>query len=877
MQLIRCHIENFGKLSDFSVELTPGVNFICKENGWGKTTLTDFVKVMFYGFDNERGRKSEYENERKRYRPWQGGVYGGQLIFEHGGKRYVVSRTFGTKDKDDTFELRDADTNVISEDFSTDIGTELFQINKESFRKTVLVSHNDCETKSTDDIHAKIGNLAEYTDDMKNYELVERRLSDALNAMSARRKTGTLYKLNERIQSLKEEVKAGAALDETIAQQRNYLQETKKEQQELEEKQITLQQRQLHLARRKDAAAIQEQYHTLKTEYEQRRQQMEEAAAEFPEMIPELSEIENGIGECQRLAELKKACDIYRFSEEKARSWQMLSHKFSEQVPGSEDFEEISEKIKIREQQEREFEKRKLTAEEESRRKVLEKQFEHGIPKRQELQRLTGIWSLCAEKKSSLPTRRMTLSAMQDMRRERERQRGTRKILFLLLGLVLLVSGIAMLFLLGWSGLIPALTGLGCLLFSLIAGRQKKRTQKEEREKELQRLQQELEEDEAFVRSAVKEAEVFCENYGILYRESDFLRTLILLEQEISEYLELQKRQQFAEEFSETSRKNTEGKLAEFFGAFGIPKVSNPDGFRETLHELQRDAEQYEVYRKEIETYHQNESEYKALLERLRSRIAEIGFVPEEDLSRQYLGIRQLLNRYQICSREYEMAADRLEDFCRAHDVNALSRDDVQPGEESMEELAGELKALTDRMDELKRHGIDYDRQIDISMEKREAIAAQEELLQRLQGEYEEGKTRYRYLEKTKEYLGKAKEAFTSRYMEPVMGAFRRYYRMLTGQTGDRFHIDANMNITVDDLGRQREVEFLSTGYRDLIGLCLRMAFTDAMYGEEKPFLILDDPFVNLDEEKCKAGLKFIRELSKEYQVIYFACRNYEV
>lgn len=877
MQLIRCHIENFGKLSDFSVELTPGINFICKENGWGKTTLTDFIKVMFYGFDNERGRKSEYENERKRYRPWQGGVYGGQLTFEHGGKCYVVSRTFGTKDKDDTFELRDADTNVISEDFSANIGIELFQINKESFRKTVLVSHNDCETKSTDDIHAKIGNLAEYTDDMKNYELVERRLSDALNAMSARRKTGTLYKLNERIQSLKEEVKAGAALDETIAQQRIYLQETKKEQQELEEKQSVLQQRQLQLARSKDAAATREQYHTLKTEYEQRKRQLEEAAAEFPEMIPELSELEKGIGECQRLAELKKACDIYRFSEEKARNWQILSHKFSEQVPGREELEEISEKIKIREQQEREFEKRRLTKEEEDRKKALEQQFAHGIPERQELQRLTETWNICAEKKNGLPARRRSLSAMQDMWRERERQRGTRKMLFLLLGLVLLATGIAMLFLLGWLGLIPAFAGLGCLLFSLIAGRQKKQIQEEAREKELQRLQQELEEDEAFVRAAVKEAEAFCAHYRIPYRESDFLRTLILLEQESSEYLELQKRQQLAEDFSESDRKKTKEELEDFFGDFGISGISNADGFREKLHELQRDAEQYELYKKEMENYHQNESEYKQLLECLRDRIAEIGFAPEDDLSRQYLGIRQLLNRYQICSREYETAAERLDDFCRAHDVDALFRDGAESEDASMEALAEELKALADRMDELKRHGTDYDRQIDISMEKHEAIAAQEEQLLRLQGEYEEGKIRYRYLEKTKEYLEKAKEAFTSRYMEPVMGAFRRYYRMLTGQTGDRFHIDANMNITVDELGRQREVEFFSTGYRDLIGLCLRMAFTDAMYGEEKPFLILDDPFVNLDEEKCKAGLRFIRELSKEYQVIYFASRDYEV
>ena len=38
--------------------------------------------------------------------------------------------------------------------------------------------------------------------------------------------------------------------------------------------------------------------------------------------------------------------------------------------------------------------------------------------------------------------------------------------------------------------------------------------------------------------------------------------------------------------------------------------------------------------------------------------------------------------------------------------------------------------------------------------------------------------------------------------------------------------------------------------------------------------LILDDPFVNLDEEKIEHGKAFIREIAKEYQVIYFTCHE---
>ena len=54
----------------------------------------------------------------------------------------------------------------------------------------------------------------------------------------------------------------------------------------------------------------------------------------------------------------------------------------------------------------------------------------------------------------------------------------------------------------------------------------------------------------------------------------------------------------------------------------------------------------------------------------------------------------------------------------------------------------------------------------------------------------------------------------------------------------------------------------------------IRLAFADAMYREKKPFLNLDDPFVNLDEEKIEHGRAFVREIAKEYQVIYFTCHE---
>lgn len=54
----------------------------------------------------------------------------------------------------------------------------------------------------------------------------------------------------------------------------------------------------------------------------------------------------------------------------------------------------------------------------------------------------------------------------------------------------------------------------------------------------------------------------------------------------------------------------------------------------------------------------------------------------------------------------------------------------------------------------------------------------------------------------------------------------------------------------------------------------MRLALVEALFREEKPFLIFDDPFVNLDDIHMQYALEQINEISKEYQVLYFVCHS---
>lgn len=215
MKLRSCHIENFGKLSDMTVDFSEDMHIIMEENGFGKTTLAAFIKVMFYGFTGD-GKKNITENERRRYKPWQGGVYGGQLIFETEGKSYQIVRTFGIREKEDTFSLYDEATGRETEDFTSNIGEELFKIDRDAFVRTIFIGQQSCETNVSDSISAKIGNLSENTDDINNYENVQKRLKDMLNAMSPTRATGTIKNMENKIGDIRVSILRGDEIDRSI-------------------------------------------------------------------------------------------------------------------------------------------------------------------------------------------------------------------------------------------------------------------------------------------------------------------------------------------------------------------------------------------------------------------------------------------------------------------------------------------------------------------------------------------------------------------------------------------------------------------------------------------------------------------------------------
>ena len=295
MKLISAHIENFGKISNFDYDFSSGKNIIHEDNGWGKSTFASFIRVMFYGFSGD-GKKDIIENERKKYKPWRPGVFGGSIVFEAGGKRYRMEKSFGDKKSgSDSFALFDAMTNLVSSDFTEKAGEELFGIDADSFMRTVFIAQQDCGTTATVGIRAKIGDVSDETADMGDYDKVKANIEKYLNANTPDRATGRLNKLGSSIAALREKIRGRDEIAVKIDELSRSIRALKEKCASGEEKYAGIQKKAEILSEKKDRQLEAQKYDSLVKAEESARKKYEEEMSAFPGRVPQISEIDEVI------------------------------------------------------------------------------------------------------------------------------------------------------------------------------------------------------------------------------------------------------------------------------------------------------------------------------------------------------------------------------------------------------------------------------------------------------------------------------------------------------------------------------------------------------------------------------------------------------
>ena len=702
MRLLKCQIENFGKLSGFSQDFSEGLNQLLAPNGFGKTTFAAFIRAMFYGLEYTT-KRSLFENERKRYLPWQGGRYGGSLDFETGGKKYRIERFFGEKDKEDTFCLYNLQTNLESQDYSSRIGEEIFHLDREAYGRSAFIPQEDLTVSMNDSINSKLTNLVENTNDINNYKSAIDILDKQKKELIKIGEKGRIWEIKHLLSGLSGEIEQAKAAEENVkvrTEQRNILVEQRNENAKI----IQKIKGQIEKQSEYEALRAQKNHYTfLCQNVEKAENKLKETVQYFPK---------------ERIGSLEGKPVLNLSSKE-------INQYF-----------ELEVLIRNREN---------ILSEEASRYQQLEYQ--------------------CEQKE---------IMAQAPARTNRKNE----QILFMILAILAIPGGI-------WycsqnlvAGMLICLAGILLAAVSIAITRRETARKREYEQQEAEKEKENL----------------YCRQ-------------------------EWEKAKEKIQAIRNLQEKETE-QIKKFLSSFPELQTGN---FSQALAWIQEKRTLFLRLQEELESQRRQLAEFQA----------------DRDIEEEAI-------------RNFQEEKDR----------------------PSLQSLRSEETAAENRNREIADQISIANRKLESLLELAESREELERQREQLQEELRQSEEKYKILEHTSQYMEKAREKLSTSYMDTMNNGFADYFTRLGSETTGQVYVDARLKTRVEVQGSRREVDAFSTGCRDLIHICTRLALIDALFQNERPFVVMDDPFANLDSDRMENARELLQRTAEKYQILYLTCHE---
>ncbi len=916
MKLIKCHVEGFGTLSGFDQTFGDGITVISEENGFGKTTLAVFIKTMLYGMPDTKS-KDITKNDRVKYLPWQGGAFGGYLIFEvlYRGKtrRIRIDRKFGKKASEDEFSVTDAETGERLDGFSSDLGQELFGIDADAFSKSIYLPQERMAEKQsgtstargkTSDantsITTKLTNLLEQSDDLGNFVSAKARLDklrlscytnmgggeinrigDIINKKTedyrkALADSGTLKNLENEISVLDGEVCRKKGERERLAAEIKPVEEAVKKRDSdrlvaAEARKPVLEQ--LDVLKRKADMALEEYKRELlrfggKKPDRKAAERLSDLASEIARKQSELEGIRLSESDRNRLSELEPrfdryfAGDAYKSPDRSGRTNGAAFGKgdFATGYSGvgnsaADSFATgnyMADNSKTDNSVEGNFETDKFAVSNSGSGNAatgnstpcgytagdLEantsgaggtgendsgaSRFESGdsVAVNIDSHRMgdyedskSGVREAITE---SVRTGRIANELLAENRRaEKSASGGALYAALIAFALIIFAAGI---FAPGvQTTLRAALIVIGAALAAVMAALAIKSRKSRAAD------------------GVADTIRLFYPEYTPYGKNPDHTAAILTLRDELAEYRKLRAAA------NEADRRISECKSE--------------------LSALQRS---FDKEMAALSAQRAEGEDYKAVSDRVTADIKRLDELcsAAESAASELAEYREKNGKYLS---ETESAEDDSPD--EKDRLSALKERAAALGNEISEDekTLVRLKTQCESLSETAAAAGDIAAELELYKEKREGLHK-----------------KYKAVCKAIDYLDRAKKSLSERYLDPMRSDFNRLMEYACGSDTDcgealesgGYLIDTGFNITSGGSNGVHIYESFSRGYKDLMDVCLHIALADALFRDEKTFIILDDPFANLDERKLKKALDMLERLSRERQIIYFICHD---
>lgn len=760
MYLLKCHIENFGKFTDFDYEFNKGLNVINKENGWGKTTLSIFIKAIFYGMTSSQKHNLD-DNDRKLYQPSNNGKYGGYIDFVKEGKEYRLERYFGKTESSDFCNLTDLSTGKPHPEGAKSWGERLFGVNCDAFLRTLFLCQKDIDLSNNKSISDKIGNVYQETDNES--------IDKALKILDKKRvelkhkngKGGLIFDKKEKLSEVNsniERCKMAVLAVETIE---NKVIEAEKE--------------------------------IIKVEKD----------------LKKVSELAKEVREVEAIKERKKLFDEKNDKKEKLSLKLALNLKILENSNAT--LNDVEQKIAdcseiVALKNDVKDSEIKLHDLSEKRQKINSTYLTN--PTFNDLQELTLLSNARTEIETNISEKEILSVSTKN---------NKFSLLLTILSAVMLVTGVIIaLFGSVIFGAIVAVTGFVGAFVGLILYVTKSikinatYNSKNDTSEVLEVRKLNIETQILSLKTKLGLVDLgLTDLAGKLTNDLDKLSDISASEKHLKEYI--------ADKSNKIIEK--ENDVIAFLSQFNLPNEYKTDNYKELLNKIVLIMRDIIAFEEEIIALEKD-------IETLKSN----GIIISEELFK--------INKSEIDEKEKELSSLLIQ-----------KRNNLSLLKNNQKDCYLQQERLTDL--------------------EEEATLLSEEIFSLI--------NKYNLVTKTIELLSEARKDLSEKYLAPITNGVNYYLKRLTGKE-DKIYLDTEYKVNVEIGGELKSIDYCSLGWKNIYSLALRFAFIDEVYKDvsiiNRPFIILDDPFVNFDDGNLALTLNAINEISKERQIIYFVCHD---
>ena len=905
MRILKCHITNFGCYSDQSFDLSTKLNSFFLKNGEGKTTLATFIKAMFYSL--KKSSKDSYE--RKHYKPYSGGEYGGSLEIELNGEKYRIERTFADSPTKDTLKIYDSNgvqqtiflnkqLSLLQGEDSSFLGEMIFGIDVDAFQRCNFISSEDLDFSNNESIKMKIGNIVIDKDRENSYQ----ETYDSIVEFDLRDKKPTASK-NEnaypyRIKELEKENKEKKIEIQELNQLESSLQGLYEERDGIKQELNEIEAKQKAFSKIHELKGKMTTVEELKKEIQDKDDFIDDINKKYNSSIPskeELDSLNDGIIKYNKCVALD---DSYRITPAEIERLEGLNGK----VVADEDYSVMADAnsklsstltgIGIVQIDENRYKQLKAKFDDKTIKNelVLEQAYIEYKTVASQMKNFDGNYQ---STNKDYPSENVLSQIDSEIKEYNEAQKELdafnvpykEPASFVKILLIIITFGIYFVRL-------------------------------NKKKKEHQAI---LNKKEELVSQKAKELNTFFEKYG--KTNGTYELKIAELRDEISKYekskdenAEKRKKHEEVSKVVDEKKRN----LINYFSFFGYMISDVDDAYNtykkdlQTYNSMVKDDARNKQINKEIQ---ENKSNY---LNRIDAVLTKYSINRRENFSAQLDEIKSDIEFFKKYNPVYTNKKANLEEkskyeqniimILRTHDIDYKSTDIISCCKNLIEEILKYNKAKENKIEliekrekfikdnnltgfvaenvegdenqlrelhELKNSELDKKEdeinQIETRISRREFLG--DEINNNLDL-IEDYKQKISIAQLAAKALEDAQGEMEAKFIGPIKDSFVTYAKQIHEKIASNINMNYDYEIKYDVKGQLRDSKDLSDGERAIMMLALRFAVLDSIYKNHDSIIVLDDPFESLDDEKLSKAKELIKTLSEEWQIVYFTCHE---